>query len=254
MGKRWAQQHTAAEETWRVFRIMAEFVEGFETMSKVPPGVSIFGSARSGPEDPYYPLAERLGRELVERGFAVITGGGPGIMEAANKGAKEAGGVSVGLNIYLPKEQLANRYQNVSVDFKYFFCRKVMFVKYAVAFVCFPGGFGTLDEFFESMTLIQTGKSVPFPVILMGSEFWTPLLEWMRKYQAGRFAYIAEGDLELCEITDDVSWAAKRIADYYDNYLAKEAARPLGETAPTAETAEGTLAGSQPVKDGPTRQ
>ena len=248
MPNRLVPKRKPADETWRVFRIMSEFVEGFETMSKVPPAVSVFGSARSGPDDPNYPLAEQLSRELVGRGFAVITGGGPGIMEAANKGAMEAGGVSVGLNIYLPVEQLANHYQNVSLDFRYFFCRKVMFVKYAVAFVCFPGGFGTLDEFFESMTLIQTGKTVPFPVILIGSEFWSPLLDWMRKYQMGRFAYISEGDLDRCEVTDDVSWAANRIAEYYETYLAAEATRSGDESARTSETAEGTLAGTQPQR------
>jgi len=224
---------------------MSEFVEGFETMSRVPPAVSVFGSARSGPDDPNYPRAEQLARELVGRGFAVITGGGPGIMEAANKGAVEAGGVSVGLNIYLPVEQVANHYQNVSLDFRYFFCRKVMFVKYAVAFVCFPGGFGTLDEFFESMTLIQTGKIVPFPVILIGSEFWSPLLDWMRKYQMGRYPYIAEGDLDRCQVTDDVGWAANRIAEYYEKHLAGEAAQAKSESAMTAE---GTWAGSQPQR------
>jgi len=248
MPNRFVPQRKPADETWRIFRIMSEFVEGFETMLKVPPGVSVFGSARSGPDDPNYPLAEQLARELVGRGFAVITGGGPGIMEAANKGAMEAGGVSVGLNIYLPVEQLANRYQTVSLDFRYFFCRKVMFVKYAVAFVCFPGGFGTLDEFFESMTLIQTGKTVPFPVILIGSEFWSPLLDWMRKYQMGRYPYISDGDLDRCQVTDDVSWAANRIAEYYENHLVAEAARAGIESARTAETAEGTLAGTQPQR------
>ena len=171
---------SAAEETWRIFRIMSEFVEGFEVMSRVPPSVSIFGSARATTSDPYYPQAEKLSRILVDRGFGVITGGGPGIMEAANKGAAEAGGSSVGLNIYLPGEQQSNPYQNVSLDFRYFFCRKVMFVKYAIAFVCFPGGFGTMDEFFESMTLIQTEKTERFPVVLICSKFWTPLVDWIR--------------------------------------------------------------------------
>lgn len=236
--------HRPADETWRVFRIMSEFVEGFEAMSKVPPAVSVFGSARSGPSDPYYAKAEQLGRKLVEHGFAVITGGGPGIMEAANKGAIQAGGVSVGLNIFLPVEQRANDYQNVSLDFRYFFCRKVMFVKYAVAFVCFPGGFGTLDEFFESMTLIQTGKTDPFPVLLIGSEFWSPLIRWMRTHLLGKTDYIAEQDLDLCEITDDVEWAAKRVAERYHAFVAAQAAAE--RTA--ARTAEGTLIGSQPQR------
>ncbi len=233
----------AVEETWRVFRIMAEFVEGFETMSRISPGVSVFGSARSQPTDPYYQQAEALGCELVKRGFTVITGGGPGIMEAANKGAKEAGGESVGLNIYLPSEQTANPYQTTSIDFRYFFCRKVMFVKYAVAFVCFPGGFGTMDEFFESMTLIQTQKTDRFPVILFGSDFWSPLLDWIRQHQLSENAFISEGDLDLCEVTDDVEWAGKRIADHYDGIIESRE----GETVPVPYlTGEGTVTGQQP--------
>jgi len=243
MPNRNAKSETAAEETWRVFRIMAEFVEGFETMARVPPGVSVFGSARCGPDDPYYLQAQRLGGELVKQGLAVITGGGPGIMEAANKGAFEAGGESVGLNIYLPKEQLANQYQTVSLDFRYFFCRKVMFVKYAVAFVCFPGGFGTMDEFLESMTLIQTGKADRFPVILFGSEFWKPLLDWMRGVQMERHHYIDAGDLDLCEVTDDVDRTVERIVDYYHAFV-KSHKREEAPWPPM--TAEGTLAGLQP--------
>lgn len=204
------QAWNSTEETWRVFRIMAEFVEGFETMARVPPGVSIFGSARAMPSDPNYAMAERLGAELARRGFSIITGGGPGIMEAANKGAAEAGGVSVGLNITLPQEQMPNRYQNVNLDFRYFFCRKVMFIKYAVGFVCFPGGFGTLDEFFESMTLIQTEKVNRFPVLLVGSSYWNPLLDWM-KAKLLSASYIDGADLGLCEVTDDLAWAADRI-------------------------------------------
>jgi hypothetical protein len=233
----------AVEETWRVFRIMAEFVEGFETMSRISPGVSVFGSARTQSTDPYYRQAEALGGELVKRGFTVITGGGPGIMEAANKGAKEAGGESVGLNIYLPTEQMANPYQTTSIDFRYFFCRKVMFVKYAVAFVCFPGGFGTMDEFFESMTLIQTQKTDRFPVILFGSDFWSPLLNWIRRHQLTENAFISEGDLDLCEVTDDVAWAGKRIADHHDGIIESRE----GETVPVPYlTGEGTVTGQQP--------
>ncbi len=239
---------SATEETWRVFRIMAEFVEGFETMSRVSPAVSVFGSARIGPEDPHYAAAEQLGRELVRHGFAVMTGGGPGIMEAANKGAKEAGGESIGLNIYLPAEQLANEYQTISLDFRYFFCRKVMFVKYAVAFVCFPGGFGTLDEFFEAMTLIQTKKTERFPIVLIGSFFWSPLLDWMRKHQLGQHPYISGENLDLCEVTDDVVWAADRIAEHYNQQI--EARK--GETAPGPHvTAEGTFAGREPRRTTP---
>lgn len=234
-----------AEETWRVFRIMAEFVDGFETMSRVSPGVSVFGSARTERNDPYYAQAVAMGRELVRHGFAVITGGGPGIMEAANKGAMEAGGESVGLNIYLPTEQLANRYQTTSIDFRYFFCRKVMFVKYAVAFVCFPGGFGTMDEFFESMTLIQTRKTERFPVILFGSEFWSPLLDWIRKYQLKANAFIGEFDLDLCSVTDDVVWTVERIAEHYNTLVAARE----GETVPLPYfTAEGTVTGKQPTR------
>jgi len=235
----------AAQETWRIFRIMAEFVEGFETMSQVSPAVSVFGSARTGSDDPHYPLAEQLGRELVGRGFAVMTGGGPGIMEAANKGAYEADGESIGLNIYLPTEQLANQYQTVSLDFRYFFCRKVMFVKYAVAFVCFPGGFGTMDEFFESMTLIQTEKTERFPVILIGSSFWSPLLDWMKTYQLGEHPYISADDFNLCEVTDDPKWAAQRISEQYEALLEEHRKAP---TPGPLLTAEGTFAGRQPQR------
>ena len=239
---------SAAEETWRIFKIMSEFVEGFEVMSRIHPAVSVFGSSRARPDDPRYAMAERLGAELARRGFAVITGGGPGIMEAANKGAAEAGGESVGLNIFLPQEQLANAYQTTSLDFRYFFCRKVMFVKYAVAFVCFPGGFGTLDEFFESMTLIQTHKIEPFPVVLIGSEFWSPLLEWMREHHLGAHPYISESDLDLCEITDDVAGAARLIADFHKTQTEAATAKV---TPPARMTAEGTLAGRQPQRPAP---
>lgn len=169
------------KDSWRMFRIMAEFVDGFETLADVYPAVSIFGSARVKPGTPAYALAEDISRQLVENGFSVITGGGPGIMEAANKGAADAGGKSVGLNIQLPYEQKPNPYANVRLNFKYFFIRKVMFVKYAVAFVCLPGGFGTLDEFFEAMTLIQTHRIRPFPVILVDNSFWKGLISWLEK-------------------------------------------------------------------------
>lgn len=232
-----------SEETWRVFRIMAEFVDGFETMGRISPGVSVFGSARTPPDDPYYVQAVQLGRELVGHGFAVITGGGPGIMEAANKGACEVSGESVGLNIFLPAEQVANPYQTVSLDFRYFFCRKVMFVKYAVAFVCFPGGYGTLDEFFEAMTLIQTRKVERFPVILIGRAYWEPLRDWMQEHllQTG---YISPVDIDLCEITDDVTWAAQRIAENYRERMSAESEAP--STQHEAPTGEGTVTGRQP--------
>ena len=200
------------EETWRVFRIMAEFVDGFETLRSLGQAVSVYGSARARPTERFYQLAEQFGAELVKRQFAVITGGGPGIMEAANKGAYEAGGQSVGLNIYLPHEQEANAYQTLSLDFRYFFCRKVMFMKYARALVCFPGGFGTLDEFFESMTLIQTEKVERYPVVLIGEAYWTPLVEWLRQHVLEHFHYISPEDLDLFTITDDIHAAADLLA------------------------------------------
>src|SRR5215208_830553 len=168
------------QDSWRIFRIMAEFVEAFEVLAPVGPAVSVFGSARTKPDDPYFKAAEETSRLLAKAGLAVITGGGPGIMEAGNKGAYGAGGTSIGLNITLPQEQEANRYQTISLDFHYFYARKVMFVKYASAFVCFPGGYGTMDEFFETLTLIQTLKIEAFPIILYGSKFWGGLAEWMR--------------------------------------------------------------------------
>ena len=199
--------YTLTKETWRIFRIMSEFVDGFEVMSAVGPAVSIFGSSRATPDDRYYKQAQALAAKFVEQGLAVITGGGPGIMEAANKGAIEAGGTSVGLNITLPEEQLPNKYQNVALDFRYFFCRKVMFVKYALAFVCFPGGFGTMDEFFESMTLIQTEKSRKMPVVLFGNEFWEPLRKWMETIMRDQHGYIGPDDLGLFHIVDDLDEA-----------------------------------------------
>ena len=189
------------QDTWRIFRIMAEFVEGFETMAGVGRAVSIFGSARTPPEHPHYQAAEEAARLLAKAGFAVITGGGPGIMEAANKGAYEAGGPSIGLNISLPQEQEANKYQSIGLDFHYFYARKVMFVKYASAFICFPGGYGTLDEFFETMTLTQTLKIEPFPIVLFGSQYWEGLAKWMRERLVG--AYIDREDLDIFRLTDD---------------------------------------------------
>src|SRR5882724_8811324 len=169
-----------ANDTWRIFRIMSEFVEGFESLANIGRAVSIFGSARTKPDDPYYKAAEKTAALLAKGKFAVITGGGPGIMEAANKGAYESGGTSVGCNIALPHEQEANRYQHITLDFHYFYVRKVMFVKYASAFICFPGGYGTLDEFFETLTLIQTLKIQAFPIILYGSAYWNGLVDWIR--------------------------------------------------------------------------
>lgn len=171
----------SVRESWRIFRIMAEFIEGFEVLSEVPPAVSIFGSARSRPGDSDYQKAEIVAAKLAKEGYAIVTGGGPGIMEAANKGASEAGGVSVGLNIDLPTEQKPNKYIGTYLDFRYFFVRKVMFVKYSIAFVIFPGGLGTLDEFFESIGLMQTCKIKSFPVVLVGREYWKDLTHWMER-------------------------------------------------------------------------
>ena len=189
-----------SNDSWRIFRIMAEFVEGFEVMASIGKAVSIFGSARTKPSDPYYEQAEETARMLAKAGYAIITGGGPGIMEAANKGAFETGGASIGLNITLPQEQEANKYQTIDLDFHYFYARKVMFVKYASAFVCFPGGYGTLDEFFETLTLIQTLKIEPFPIILYGTEFWSGLAEWMRRTLPPKF--IDGEDIDIFKIVD----------------------------------------------------
>jgi uncharacterized protein (TIGR00730 family) len=201
------------EESWRIFRIMAEFVEAIETLSRVKNAVSIFGSARTTPDDPYYQKAELLSRLLAERGFGVITGGGPGIMEAANKGAAGAGGQSVGMNIRLPLEQKPNPYANISIDYKYFFTRKVMFVKYAMAYVVMPGGFGTLDELFEALTLLQTKRIKTFPVILMGSEYWKGLIDWLKKTVL-RNNKISAMDLDLFQVIDDPEEAVKHIQKY----------------------------------------
>jgi uncharacterized protein (TIGR00730 family) len=195
------------EDLWRVFRIMAEFVEGFETMGKIGRAVTVFGSARTDPNDKYYKKAQELAKKLAERKFAVITGGGPGIMEAANKGAHEGEGVSVGLNIHLPHEQVTNPYQNVSLDFHYFFARKMMFVKYAEAVICMPGGFGTLDEFFEAMTLVQTHKAPEFPIVCIGKEYWSGLVDWIKNVMLAKFHCIEDKDLALFHVTDDVDSA-----------------------------------------------
>ena len=193
---------------------MAEFVDGFELLSKIGPAVSIFGSARVKPEDPSYRDAERTARLLVEAGYSVITGGGPGIMEAANKGAKEAGGKSVGLNIDLPREQKLNPYTTASLSFRYFFARKMMFVKYARAFVIFPGGFGTLDEFFEPVTLVQTMRIGAFPVILVGRTHWEGLLEWMKAHLLDR-GYISPEDMHIFEVVDRPEEVIQTIQHFY---------------------------------------
>ena len=201
---------TIGRDAWRIFRIMGEFVEGFEAMTKVGRAVSIFGSARVKPDDPMYDACVATTRLLGEAGFAIITGGGPGIMEAANKGAREAGTKSVGCNIELPFEQAGNQFVDVSIDFRYFFVRKTMFVKYAQAFVIFPGGFGTMDELFESLTLIQTGKVRHFPVVLMGTDYWGGLVDWIRArmIEEGK---IAPEDLDIIYLTDDPHEARNHI-------------------------------------------
>ncbi len=196
-------------ESWRVFRIVSEFVEGVETLSQIGPGVSVFGSARLSASHPHYALAEQCGRLLVQKGFAVITGGGPGIMEAANKGAREAGGTSVGLNIVLPMEQNPNPWQNIDLEFRYFFVRKVMFVRYAKGFIIFPGGFGTMDELFEALTLMQTMKIEPFPVVLVGREFWGGLLDWFRATLRDEYKTVSPEDFDLFMVTDSVEEAVQ---------------------------------------------
>ncbi len=212
-----------AQETWRVFRIMAEFVEGFDELSKLGPAVSIFGSARTKPDSPYYILAEHTAAQLVKAGYAIITGGGPGIMEAANKGAYQQGGRSVGLNIQIPEEQLANKFQNLSLDFRYFFTRKMMFTKYAHAFVIFPGGFGTMDEFFEALTLIQTLKMSRFPVILVGTRYWQGLLDWI-KHSMLKEGCIDKEDMDLYILTDD----SDEILDIIEKSEGKKWVEPSG--------------------------
>ena len=213
-------------DTWRVMRIMGEFIEGFDTLANVDKAVTIFGSARIGPDDPHYENARAVSYELAKAGFAIITGAGPGIMEAANKGAQQGGGRSVGCNIELPFEQGANPYVDTLVNFRYFFVRKTMFIKYSSAFIIFPGGFGTLDELFESLTLIQTGKIYQFPVILFGRHYWAGLLRWVqtRLLSEGK---IAEGDLDLILLTDDPAEAANAVISSYDAQMGKPAARKV---------------------------
>ena len=204
-----------AGDSWRLFRIMAEFVEGFDTLSGIKgPAVSFFGSARTKPEDAYYKLTVAIASELSRQGYAIITGGGPGIMEAANKGATDSGGYSVGLNINLPFEQAPNIFTNLPLSFKYFFVRKVMFIKYAMAFICMPGGFGTLDEAFEAITLIQTKRIKPFPIILVGTDFWSGLMDWMQEKILAS-GNVDNEDMQIINLMDDpeeiVSYIKKTI-------------------------------------------
>ncbi|MDP2855349.1 MAG: TIGR00730 family Rossman fold protein [Smithellaceae bacterium] len=213
MEKQYLIDALSKEESWRIFRIMAEFVESIEVLSNVHNAVTIFGSARIKPDDKYYHMAEKLGQLLAQNGFPVITGGGAGIMEAANKGAAEAGGQSVGMNIKLPFEQKPNPYANLQLDYKYFFIRKVMFVKSAVAYVIMPGGYGTMDEFFEALTLIQTKRVKSFPVILMGREYWQGLLDWLKNSMLQQ-NMILSYDIEMIQIIDEPEDVVKHIKKY----------------------------------------
>lgn len=207
-------------DSWAIFKIVGEFVNGFEKMSQIGPCVSVFGSARTKPDDPYYQLAVDVSRKIAENGYGVITGGGPGIMEAGNKGAHLAGGTSVGLNIDLPFEQHDNPYidSDKSLDFDYFFVRKVMFVKYSQGFVVMPGGFGTLDELFEAITLIQTHKIQKFPIILVGKEFWSGLLEWVKTTLLDKFGNISAKDIDLIHLVDTPDEVIDVLNKFYEQY------------------------------------
>ena len=216
--KGWNEVKT--NDSWSVFKIMGEFVDGFENLSKIGPCVSIFGSARTKPDHPHYILTTEVAKKIVELGFGIITGGGPGIMEAANKGAKEASGPSVGLCIELPFEQKINNYidDDKLLDFDYFFVRKVMFMKYAQAFVVMPGGFGTLDELFEALTLIQTHKVEKFPIILVGSEFWEGMIDWIKKTLLLENKNIYKEDLDLLKIADTKDEVMNILEEFHNNY------------------------------------
>ncbi|MBK6873433.1 MAG: TIGR00730 family Rossman fold protein [Kineosporiaceae bacterium] len=203
------------QDPWRVMRIQAEFVEGFGALAELGPAISVFGSARTPREHPNYALGQLVGRRLAESGYAVITGGGPGAMEAANKGAIEGGGVSVGLGIELPREQGMNEWVDLGVHFRYFFARKTMFVKYATGFIVLPGGFGTFDELFEALTLVQTHKVTSFPIVLMGSAYWGGLISWIREVVAAE-GMISPGDLDLLTLTDDVDEAIETVRRFAD--------------------------------------
>ncbi len=215
-----------SHESWKIFQIISEFVEGFEKLAHISPSVSIFGSARFAPDHPYYTLTEEIALKLSNAGFAVISGGGPGVMEAANKGAYEGRSPSVGLNIQLPHEQHSNPYQNISITFRHFFSRKVMFVKYASAFVYMPGGFGTLDELAEVLTLSQTNKTRKLPIVLVGSHFWQPLLDWFQQTLVEQGTISAE-DMAMFTLVDSADQVLNTIFDFYDK-------QPVGLTQPQA--------------------
>src|ERR1022692_3364974 len=216
-------QEVKAADSWQIFKIMAEFVDGFEKMSKIGPCVSVFGSARTKPESPYYKLAEEIAFKLTREGYGVITGGGPGIMEAANRGAKAGGGKSVGLNIVLPFEQSSNPFidKDKIIDFDYFFVRKTIFLKYSQGFIALPGGFGTLDELFEALTLVQTNKIAHFPIVLAGKKYWSGLLDWVKTTMLAEEHNINPEDLDLFKVVDSADEAVKVIVDFYSQYLLK---------------------------------
>ncbi|UBM60176.1 TIGR00730 family Rossman fold protein [Marinilongibacter aquaticus] len=212
-----------SEDSWQIFKAMAEFVEGYDKLAKIGPCVSIFGSARTKPDNEYYKMTVEIARKLVAKGYGVITGGGPGIMEAANKGAKEMGGKSVGLNIKLPFEQVPNAYvdSDKSIDFDYFFARKVCFMKYSQGFIVLPGGFGTMDELFEALTLIQTDKIARFPIVLVGSPYWKGLLDWIANVMRDQEGNISPKDLDLLHLVDSVDDAIEVITEFYGKYHLK---------------------------------
>ncbi len=216
-------QEIKVTDSWQIFKIMAEFVDGFEKLAKIGPCVSIFGSARTKTENKYYEIAVEVGKRLTERGYGVITGGGPGIMEAGNKGAFEAGGKSVGINIDLPFEQFHNRYidRDKVLDFDYFFVRKVMFMKYSQGYIVLPGGFGTMDELFEAMTLIQTGKIARFPIVLVGVDYWKGLIDWIKTTMLESENNIKAEDLNLFRLVDTAEEAAEHIFRFYEKYVLK---------------------------------
>ncbi|MBI2268746.1 MAG: TIGR00730 family Rossman fold protein [Bacteroidetes bacterium] len=216
-------QEVKATDSWKIFKIMSEFVNGFEKMGKIGPCVSVFGSARTKPESEYYKLAEEIAFKLTREGYGVITGGGPGIMEAANRGAKAGGGKSVGLNIVLPFEQSSNPFidKDKIIDFDYFFVRKTIFLMYSQGFIALPGGFGTLDELFEALTLIQTTKIAHFPIVLAGKKYWTGLLDWIKTTMLLEEHNISAEDLDLFKVVDSADEAVKVIVDFYAQYLLK---------------------------------
>ena len=231
-------------DTWRIFRIMSEFVDGFESLSDLGPAVSIFGSARTPETDPWYKKTRKLAAMLCDRRFSIITGGGGGIMEAANLGAHDVDGLSVGLNITLPHEQNSNPYADIQLEFRYFFARLVMFMEYSNAFVCMPGGFGTLHEFANAMTLIQTGKAEPFPVILIGKSYWGGLMDWIQKSMLSKRSYqkISPEDMDRFHLTDSLSEAVDIIVESHADHLLR-----LQSGGPCPKyTAEGTLEGLPP--------